>query len=728
MKKYLVIPLLAMYVASFAQNTSYNLNFEETDNNLPVSWDIFGDGKAKVFADTSEKQEGKFAAAIESDESKGFKALGFILPENYTGKKITLSGYIKTENVTDGFAGLWMRIDPQIAFDNMQNRGIKGTTPWTKYEITLNMSPENSKKIVLGALFSGKGKMWVDNLKISIDGKDVEKAKIFEKKLTKAEADKEFDNGSKINNINSDQNNISNLKNLGLIWGYLKYYHPNVAAGNYNWDYELFRILPKINGVSAKERDQVLTNWINGLGTFQTEKAPSQDEKNIKMKPDLDWITNSGFSKELEEKLLQLKNAKRPKVNHYVDFVSGVKNPEFKNEKAYENMTFPDEGYRLLALYRYWNMIQYYFPYKNLIEEDWKGVLQEFIPTFLNAENETEYTLASLEIIARIHDTHAGIWGNNKVLEKYYGEKYPPVKVIFAENQLIVNDFYNDSLSKESGLQKGDAITGINGESVENIIKNRLKYTPASNYPTQLRNIAYNILKSNSGKIELTISRNGNTEAKTIKTYTSKELNYKKQEKEFFKMLDNNVAYVYMGSVDSKKLDEVFGQIKNTKGLVIDFRNYPSDFVTVKMGKLLKQNSTEFVKFTNTDNSQPGLFTFTSSQKIPGSGNNYYKGKIAILINEITQSSAEYHTMAFRTAPNSKVFGSITAGADGNVSDIVLPGNISTMISGIGVYYPDGTETQRIGIVPDVEVKPTVEGIKNNRDEVLEKAVDWIEE
>jgi len=41
-----------------------------------------------------------------------------------------------------------------------------------------------------------------------------------------------------------------------------------------------------------------------------------------------------------------------------------------------------------------------------------------------------------------------------------------------------------------------------------------------------------------------------------------------------------------------------------------------------------------------------------------------------------------------------------------------LPGNISTMITGIGVYYPDGKEPQRIGIIPDVEVKPTIDGIK----------------
>ena len=55
-----------------------------------------------------------------------------------------------------------------------------------------------------------------------------------------------------------------------------------------------------------------------------------------------------------------------------------------------------------------------------------------------------------------------------------------------------------------------------------------------------------------------------------------------------------------------------------------------------------------------------------------------------------------------------------------------MPGNISTMITGIGVYYPDGKETQRIGIIPDVEVKPTIDGIKSNKDEVLEKAMNWI--
>jgi C-terminal processing protease CtpA/Prc len=49
------------------------------------------------------------------------------------------------------------------------------------------------------------------------------------------------------------------------------------------------------------------------------------------------------------------------------------------------------------------------------------------------------------------------------------------------------------------------------------------------------------------------------------------------------------------------------------------------------------------------------------------------------------------------------------------------------MVSGIGVFYPDGKGTQRVGIVPDIVVKPTIEGIKNGKDEVLEKAIEMIE-
>ena len=123
----------------------------------------------------------------------------------------------------------------------------------------------------------------------------------------------------------------------------------------------------------------------------------------------------------------------------------------------------------------------------------------------------------------------------------------------------------------------------------------------------------------------------------------------------------------------------------------------------------------------------PGEFLSTESLQVGGDSSWSYKGKkVVVLVNELSQSNAEFTAMAFRVGDKTTIVGSTTAGADGNISYFSLPGGLRTAISGIGVYYPDGTETQGVGIVPDVEVLPTIMGIKNGRDEPLEKAIEII--
>ncbi len=89
-------------------------------------------------------------------------------------KHVTYSGYIKTQGITEGFAGLWWRVDGEdgkvLAFDNMQARGVKDTTPWTRYEISLDI-PSNATHINFGVLHPGNGTAWFDSLEVQVDGK-----------------------------------------------------------------------------------------------------------------------------------------------------------------------------------------------------------------------------------------------------------------------------------------------------------------------------------------------------------------------------------------------------------------------------------------------------------------------------------------------------------------------------------------------------------------------------
>jgi C-terminal processing protease CtpA/Prc len=191
---------------------------------------------------------------------------------------------------------------------------------------------------------------------------------------------------------------------------------------------------------------------------------------------------------------------------------------------------------------------------------------------------------------------------------------------------------------------------------------------------------------------------------------------------ETFRLLSTDVAYLKLSSVKASDVAHDIDLAKGTKGLIVDIRNYPSEFVVFALGSLLATEDTPFATFTVADLSNPGAFHFGGTIGLKPD-TPHYGGKVVILVDEVSQSQAEYTTMALRSTPNATVVGSMTAGADGNVSSIPLPGELRTMISGIGVFYPDKRPTQRIGIRPDVEARPSLVGIRAGRDEVLEVGI-----
>lgn len=732
---FFVFLLIAKGYSQNSEIQKSNLDFEINENGYPATWENYGGSSSyNISLDSLHSKSGKFSAVIESiANTTDFKALAFSLPDNYKGKSIRLSGYIKTENVTDGYAGLWMRIDPQIGFDNMNDRGITGTTDWTKYEIVLPLNPKKTDQIVIGGLLVGRGKMWLDNLKVSIDGKDLDNPnlEIYTRELLPAEKDKEFDNQSGIEFPNLNETTINNLELLGRIWGFLKYHHPEIAKGNYNWDYELFRLLPKfLEAKNIQERDQILLTWITKYGKLPECQKCKPTSPDAVLKPDLSWIDNSDMTNSLQQELKEIYANRNQSDNYYISLTSNVGNPDFKSEKSYSKRSYPDSGFRLLSLYRYWNIIAYFFPNKHLTNQKWETVLKKYIPKFLNAKDELEYELAALQVIAEVDDTHANLWRGGDKIAELRGNNFAAFRGEFVEDKFVVTDYYNPEFSEESKLKIGDIITQINGKTVESIVDSLKSYYPASNEAAMLRDISADLLRSPQNTLVIDYISDKNPHKHSIQLYDRRKLNlyqwYKVNETEkSYKILDGNIGYVTLANIKEEDISEIKKSFKNTKGIIIDIRNYPSTFVPFALGSYFMDQSTPFVKFTNGNVQNPGEFTFTNNLEIPSQG-AAYKGKLVVLVNENSQSQSEYTAMAFKAVDNSTIIGSTTAGADGNVSTILLPGGLRTMISGIGIYYPDGTETQRVGIVPDLVVKPTIEGIKKGRDEVLEKAIETI--
>jgi C-terminal processing protease CtpA/Prc len=555
-------------------------------------------------------------------------------------------------------------------------------------------------------------------------------------RMIQAKHDTSFANSSEIVLDYLNPLKIDNLTNLGMIWGFLKYYHPAVARGDYNWDASLFRILPKIISAETKEAANMeLEKWVDSIGKPDvcSKCSTAKPDSAIQLFPDYGYLFNKGnLNPSLIEKLHFIKDNRNQDENYYVGMAEGIGNPTFEHENPYKNMSYPDAGYRLLSLFRYWNIIQYFYPNKYIIGEDWNKILPEFIPKFVSARDVTGYSLACLEIIARIHDTHANIWGKNSALRDFFGKYEVPVQAKFIENKLVVTGYYSDTLFIKEKLKIGDIITNINGLAVEQLVKNNLYLTPASNYETQLRDMPYrSLLRSRQDSLKLEILRNHKKlsilvyciEADHVNTSIDFNPNPKDSS---YKIINGNIGYIFPGRYHNWQLSTIKKLFENTKGIIIDMRTYPSDFMPFTFGAYIKPKASPFVKFTNGDVNYPGIFRYTPLLSNGEANSEFYRGPIVELVNSVTQSQAEYTTMAFQTSPDLTVIGSITAGADGNISPIYLPGGIYTFISGIGIFYPDGRQTQRKGIKIDVSFSPTIEGIIQGKDELLDKAIEII--
>lgn len=531
-----------------------------------------------------------------------------------------------------------------------------------------------------------------------------------------------------INNLSDRQRDT--LFKVCKVWGFVKYYHPEVATGKYDWDQELLEIIPKVMYLKRDYKvDKVLYTWINDLGNVKLSDKKSEEENIIKLKPNTEWIRDDKFiNKELSDLLVKIEGAERTGSNYYVSFDEYLGYPNFDNEKSYEDMDYTDDGYRLLSLFRYWNIIEYYSPYRELMDEDWNLVLKEFIPLMIEGNDKISHDLTLSQVIARLQDEHGAVlisWD----LSMHFGKYVAPLQLRYIEDKLVVVDnFKEQNLNIE--VEIGDIILKVDGRDVEELKNDWEKHYPASSYTYPRNELDNLITKSNNEYISLTIERGEKIFETKVKGITHiYEMIKKRTPKKSHEIINGDIGYIFPGSIQENEISSIMDKFQDMKAIIIDLRCYPNEYIVYSVGNRIVPTPTEFVEITTPDPYTPGQFKVGEVFTIGEEDNkDVYKGKIVLLIDEQSMSQPEYTAMAFKVAPEAILIGSPTRGADGNISGIPLVGKAYTYISGLGIYYPDGSQTQRIGIIPDIEVKPTIEGIKEGIDEVLERAIEYINE
>lgn len=399
-------------------------------------------------------------------------------------------------------------------------------------------------------------------------------------------------------------------------------------------------------------------------------------------------------------------------------------------EKTYAEMKYPPLEYRLLAVFRIWSVIHYFYPYLHLIG-DWDAAFRDAIPSFENAQDGAEYVRAVLQLLTHVADGHTSAFGHPEI-DRLYGDGRIPVNIRFVEGKPLVAEIWDNVLTK-AGLDVGDILTAVDGVPVTERTEFLKRFVTASTTAATLGRIGGLLLRGPDGsKATLTVQK-GSGVVRDVSALRRKDLRPPEKTSPAFKTLPGNLGYVDLRRLTVEQVDPMFEELRLTRGIIFDLRGYPRGTAWPIAPRINTQNAVYAASFRRSmvagnldeEMARSGWFF---DQALPKGSKWKYTAPTVMLIDDRTISQAEHTGLFFEAANGTKFVGSNSAGTNGDVTNLFVPGGIRIGFTGHDVRHADGRQLQRIGLVPDVVVEPTIAGIRRGEDEVLARAIRYMEE
>jgi carboxyl-terminal processing protease len=516
------------------------------------------------------------------------------------------------------------------------------------------------------------------------------------------------------------------LCKLCKAWGYFKYNHSEVSNCKLNWDSVLLATLPQVKSATNNlQFNAVLLKMLRVAGQMKTATSatPLLDPA-YSFNVDTLWMKDTSFSPSVRGIFDSVRYNFRPHRGCQVQYDTiGNGFLGFPGDKYMAGTNYPDESKRLLMFFRYWNVIHYFNPNNQIIDHPWDSTLFLSVIPIANAAESKSFYAAFLKAFSKVDDTHTQGLSFSQTSNFPAGDYMPKLAITYAEGKYVVIK------SGVAGISRGDIVKSIDGLSTSQIEDSLRPYTSASNMASFHRDICPTMLSGvYSSKMALDYEdSNGISHFASVKRIIALSPDWYNFYANVastisYKTLGCNTGYVHMGNLQLTDVNPMYDSLKNKPAIIFDIRNYPNG-TAWPLSQLMLPNRMPAAVFTIPDITYPGTFYPYADSFGIDNNTDAYKGKVIILMNEETQSQAEFTCMILSLNKKVTKIGSQTAGADGDITRLKLSDDLYTGFSTLGVKYPDGTNAQRKGIVPDIVLKPTITGIRHGVDEMLNAAI-----
>lgn len=683
-----IVPGLQIYQAG--RKPAFNAALlipADTVNYKTVSWQHVGvgliDDKRSLYKSFRTNRPAKYTV-----ERSPFGSVNKVFnADQYQGKQFEFKGRLKVAE-GDGSGHLWVRVDRannKIGFfNNMIDRPVV-TKDWQEFKIS-GVIDKDGVKINTGVFLLGRGTLYCDDLSFSV--KDGNKEKVV-------------------------------------------YTLPFSTDTTGKLPSELFV------GIGY-------SNSSNPSYSFEVMDAPSS--------PSDKWLAIKSVEDSVVTEAHQQSFPSYPRVGEYLDkpigeglsvmtplalygtatdtYPSTNKDQLLKLKEALEEIepatiSGSDLYTRLADVTITWNVFQHFFPYFDVAQTNWPKDLETAIGWCYRDQTTADFANTLRKLTAKLKDGHISV----SSLASQASAFLPPVSWEWIEGKLVITNV----LSREVKLSRGDLVLEINGQDPKEYFKETEQYISAATEGWLQYRAATESLKGRQNsvmKLKIENASNRVYDISLNRSMTTGDYYAALPAAEVIKTISPGLVYVNIGKAKMEEINKALPMLKQSKGIICDLRGYP-------------MNNTDFIEYlmsepdTSSQWMQIPHIIYPDQERIAGYEKEgwslrprepHLTAKVVFLIDGQAISYAESYLSFIEHYKLATLVGQPTAGTNGNVNILYLPASYTIRWTGMKVLKHDGSRHHGVGIIPDVYVEKTIKGIREGRDEFLEKALQIIKD
>jgi carboxyl-terminal processing protease len=464
-------------------------------------------------------------------------------------------------------------------------------------------------------------------------------------------------------------------------------------------DRELLKLIEKCDDEVQYEtfRAEILKWCKKKLKVTMKDSCFCQQSQNP---PSLFWISDTTLlGRELSDYLQQ--EVKKCNINGSSQYRTKGSIPVLYTDKSIsaKDKKLAKADY-LLAAVKYWNVVNYFYPYMNVPSIHWENQLNEILISFDTITQFDSYYYTLLRTSKKLHDGHARIY-SAKASNQLFRYEVPFETEVYEQYTIITKVDSNNS-----DFKKNDLIVAINNQPISTHLQHWGSLLSSSTRGWFLHTVRNYLFASTDSILNMTIQRG--------EELINKNFGLVKQEDKplftndiVYNMNKDSIGYIHLGNLQLGHIAAMKRDLKNAKVIIVDARFYPNSTL-IALSSWLIDEQKEFAEFefpVSQCLGSVGKETTTTVINDP----SRFLGTVLFLIDRSTISQGEFMAMAFMQSSNVITIGRTTAGAVGTTTQFSLPGKIECRITTSKCTFPNNIEVQQKGIRPSVDLSESNE-------------------